>query len=756
MSDIASPSFVRQDLLDERPAPVKTTGFIGLVRTRLFNSPTNVLLTIVGALLLWFTIIPSVRFLVVDAVWTGKDRTACLAENAGFAVGACWPYIQAKLPQLIYGFYPEAERWRVNLTLVLAVVLLLPLLIPRLPSKGLNAGLFFFAFPVVAFFLLHGGGIKGFGLSSTADLLQLFDDSIIGAGQALLGLGKTSAAAPLLWVVGNFIVLVGTAIYWLIFPLTWLRDQLQGTGQSVWVDFAITAAIVSLIAFVLGGGVRTGVRALTSSIATFVAIAIVIELMGLDHGGLPIVTTNLWGGLLVTLVVSVTGIVTSLPIGIALALGRRSTIPLIRIFSIAFIEFWRGVPLITVLFFATYMLPLFLPGNFTVDGLVRALIGIALFTGAYQAENVRGGLAAIPRGQGEAAAALGLSWWKTNSLIVLPQALRHVIPNLVNSFISLFKDTSLVSIVGAVRSPGLAAGVVLGPEMVVAVDRVHRFCLRRDHLLHLLLWDVALLALRRTPPQRSPPQLIELTMSDSIVKISGLNKWYGEFHVLRDIDLEVRKGERIVICGPSGSGKSTLIRCINALEEFQEGEIVVDGIELGPNLKHVDAVRREVGMVFQSFNLFPHLTVLDNCTLAPIWVRNIPKKDAEEAAMKFLERVKIPHQANKFPGQMSGGQQQRVAIARALTMNPKVMLFDEPTSALDPEMVKEVLDTMVDLAEEGMTMLVVTHEMGFAREVANRVVFMDAGQIIEANTPNEFFAAPQHARTKLFLSQILR
>ena len=397
MSDITSSSFVRQDLLDERPAPVKTTGFVGLVRTRLFNSPTNILLTIVGALLLWFTIIPSVKFLMVDAVWTGKDRTACLAENAGFAVGACWPYIQAKLPQLIYGFYPEAERWRVDLTLVLSVVLLVPLLIPRLPSKALNAGLFFFAFPVVAFFLLHGGGIKGFGLSWTADLLQLFDDSIIGAGKALLDLGKASSAAPLLWVVGNVIVLVGTAIYWLIFPLTWLRDQLQGTGQSVWTDFSITAAVVSVIAFVLGGGLRTGGRALTSSIVTFVAIAIVIKLMGLDHGGLPIVQTNLWGGLLVTLVVSVTGIVTSLPIGIALALGRRSTIPLIRIFSIAFIEFWRGVPLITVLFFATYMLPLFLPGNFTVDGLMRALIGIALFTGAYQAENVRGGLAAIPR-----------------------------------------------------------------------------------------------------------------------------------------------------------------------------------------------------------------------------------------------------------------------------------------------------------------------------------------------------------------------
>ncbi|KQT29410.1 MULTISPECIES: amino acid ABC transporter permease [Bradyrhizobium] len=447
MSDVTSLSFVRRDLLAERPAPVKTTGFIGLMRTRLFNSPTNILLTVVGALLLWFTIVPSVKFLMVDAVWTGQDRTACLPENAGFVVGACWPYIQAKLPQLIYGFYPEAERWRVNVTFLLSAVLLVPLLVPRLPAKGINASLFFVAFPVVAFFLLYGGGIKGFGLSWTAGLLQLFDESIIGAGQALLNLSKTSAIGPLLWSLGSLIMLVGTAISWLIFPLTWLSDHIQGTAQPVWIDFAVTAAIVSLVAFVLGGGVRAGGRALVTSVAVFIGIAVVIQLMGLDRGGLPVVSTNLWGGLLVTLVVSVTGIVTSLPIGIALALGRRSTIPLIRIFSITFIEFWRGVPLITVLFFATYMLPLFLPGNFSVDGLVRALIGIALFTGAYQAENVRGGLAAIPRGQSEAAAALGLSWWKTTSLIVLPQALRHVIPNLVNSFISLFKDTSLVSIV---------------------------------------------------------------------------------------------------------------------------------------------------------------------------------------------------------------------------------------------------------------------------------------------------------------------
>ena len=240
------------------------------------------------------------------------------------------------------------------------------------------------------------------------------------------------------------------------------------------------------------------------------------------------------------------------------------------------------------------------------------------------------------------------------------------------------------------------------------------------------------------------------------VEIQGMNKWYGAFHVLRDINLRVQRGERIVICGPSGSGKSTMIRCINCLEEHQKGRIIVDGVELTKDLKKIDEIRRDVGMVFQHFNLFPHLTVLENCTLAPIWVRKMPKKDADEVAMHYLSRVKIPDQAAKYPGQLSGGQQQRVAIARALCMNPKIMLFDEPTSALDPEMVKEVLDTMVGLAQDGMTMLCVTHEMGFAREVANRIVFMDAGQIIEANEPNEFFANPQHQRTKLFLSQILR
>jgi general L-amino acid transport system ATP-binding protein len=248
----------------------------------------------------------------------------------------------------------------------------------------------------------------------------------------------------------------------------------------------------------------------------------------------------------------------------------------------------------------------------------------------------------------------------------------------------------------------------------------------------------------------------KMTVSDEVaVDLIGVNKWYAEFHVLKDINLRVMKGERIVIAGPSGSGKSTMIRCINALEEHQKGKIIVDGIELTNDLKKVDDVRKEVGMVFQHFNLFPHLTILENCTLGPIWVRKMPKAQAEEVAMHYLERVKIPEQAKKYPGQLSGGQQQRVAIARSLCMNPHIMLFDEPTSALDPEMVKEVLDVMIGLAESGMTMLCVTHEMGFARQVANRVIFMDQGQIIEQNEPEEFFLNPRHERTKLFLSQIL-
>jgi general L-amino acid transport system ATP-binding protein len=252
-------------------------------------------------------------------------------------------------------------------------------------------------------------------------------------------------------------------------------------------------------------------------------------------------------------------------------------------------------------------------------------------------------------------------------------------------------------------------------------------------------------------------EAIKQSISDApgIIQMDGVHKWYGQFHVLKDINLNVQQGERIVLCGPSGSGKSTAIRCLNRLEEHQQGRIVIDGTELTHDLKHIEAVRREVGMVFQHFNLFPHLTVLQNCTLAPMWVRKMPKRQAEEIAMHYLERVRIPEQALKYPGPLSGGQQQRVAIARALCMKPKIMLFDEPTSALDPEMVKEVLDTMVSLAEDGMTMLCVTHEMGFARTVANRVIFLDKGEIVEESDPDTFFTNPKNERTQLFLSQIL-
>ncbi|ABA04788.1 amino acid ABC transporter membrane protein 2, PAAT family [Nitrobacter winogradskyi Nb-255] len=442
-----APSFVRDDLVPERRAPVTTTNLLRFVQIRLFNSPGNALLTFVGVALLWLFVVPAVRFLFIDAAWEGQDRTSCLAADAGQSIGACWPFVQAKITQFIYGFYPEPERWRVNLTFLLAAVLLLPLLIPRLPAKRLNAGLFFVAFPVTAFFLLHGGGITGFGVSWSAGLLSSLADSVGDAGRQLAASGEAGEFGTILRPVGGAIASIGDVVNVLASPLMSLRDRLQGSGQPVWYDFGLTAAFISLLLFFFSGGFRAGWGALLTSLTAFAGMGLIIAVMPLDRGGLPVVDTRLWGGLLVTLVVSVTGIVSSIPIGIALALGRRSTLPLIRVFSIAFIEFWRGVPLITVLFFATYMLPLFLPGNFTVDGLVRVLIGIALFAGAYNAEVIRGGLAAVPGGQAEAAHALGLSYWKTTGLIVMPQAVRHVIPGLVNSFIALFKDTSLVSIV---------------------------------------------------------------------------------------------------------------------------------------------------------------------------------------------------------------------------------------------------------------------------------------------------------------------
>ena len=440
------PVFVRQELIPQRAAPGRTTGAVAWVQERLFSSPTNILLTIVSALLLWFTIVPSVKFLLIDAVWQGSDRNACLAENAGRAVGACWPFVAAKLQQFVYGFYPQSQLWRVNIVFLIAIVLLIPLLIPRIPGKTLNAVLFFAAFPVVAFFLLYGGGIKGFGVSWLADLFEAIAISIADGGRRLRvtggGLGFPGIS-HLLALLGLAVAVIGEGLLFLLTPLTWLRDTLKVSADPVWYDLALTAIAVLALIY----GLSRSLRAVLIAVVTFAAIALLIKVMGLHRGGLPIVSTREWGGLLVTLVVSVTGIVASMPVGMALALGRRSQIPLIRACSVIFIEFWRGVPLITVLFFATYMLPLFMPQGFGIDGMVRVLVGVALFSGAYNAEVIRGGLAAIPRGQAEAANALGLSYWKTTGLIVMPQALRHVIPGLVNSFIALFKDTTLVQIV---------------------------------------------------------------------------------------------------------------------------------------------------------------------------------------------------------------------------------------------------------------------------------------------------------------------
>ena len=333
--------------------------------------------------------------------------------------------------------------------------------------------------------------------------------------------------------------------------------------------------------------------------------------------------------------------------------------------------------------------------------------------------------------------ALGLNYPRMMALVVLPQALTMIIPGIVNNFVGLFMDTTLISVVGvtdflAAMNNAFKDPAWSGPT-IVATGYAFAGC---SILSSAMAWrDIRLSWSACSPRVAENDAFQHRSDSTPAIDFVGVHKWYGSFHALRNINLSVRRGERIVVCGPSGSGKSTLIRCVNRLEEYQRGSIVVDGLELTRDIKRIDQVRRDVGMVFQSFNLFPHLTVLENCTLAPIWVRKMPKRDAEALAMQLLTRVKIPEQSAKYPGQLSGGQQQRVAIARALCMNPKIMLFDEPTSALDPEMVKEVLDTMTALAQDGMTMIVVTHEMGFARQIADRVVFMDNGEIVEINAP---------------------
>jgi len=454
----------------------------------------------------------------------------------------------------------------------------------------------------------------------------------------------------------------------------------------------------------------------------------------------------------------------------------------VQTLCVTFIEFWRGVPLITVLFMSSVMLPLFLPAGTNFDKLLRALIGVTLFQAAYMAEVVRGGLQAIPKGQTEAAAALGLGYWKTMGLIVLPQALKLVIPGIVNTLIALFKDTSLVLIIGLFDLMNIVHNATTNPEWlgfstegyVFAAIVYWLFCFGMSrYSQHLEKRATA-----STWKNASTPVTSARNLPD--VRIVPFSRPHAAFRSSDDPDGRhpqmVRRFSRSKGYQPDRSQgrahrglRSIWLRQIDyyplhqpagripahRLEEYQRGRIVVDGQELSNDVKQIERIRREVGMVFQHFNLFPHLTVLENCVLAPIWVRKLPRKQAEDIAMQYLERVKIPEQAGKYPGQLSGGQQQRVAIARSLCMNPKIMLFDEPTSALDPEMIKEVLDTMVALAEDGMTMICVTHEMGFAKTVAHRVIFMDGGEIIEQNPPEEFFTNPQSDRTKLFLSQIL-
>ena len=488
-------------------------------------------------------------------------------------------------------------------------------------------------------------------------------------------------------------------------------------------------------------------------------ILALILLRGSSLLGLPIVDTGLWGGIFVSLLTAVVGIAFSLPLGVLLALGRRSPLPVVRTASVVFIEFVRGVPFITVLFMANNLLPLFLPEAWTPDRLLRPLAGHRhILRRLYGGGSARRSSVV---GEGTVRSLNG-AWTELSA----NDGARHIAPGADfgdtrhcqqfhwpvyghHARFGRWRDGFSRSNEQRNERPGLGR----------SDDHGDGLRLRRDLLFLFLLWDGALFGSHRANPCQRPQVTSNFVgrrdRSRAAIRFTDVHKWYGSFHVLRNINLMVGRGERIVVCGPSGSGKSTLIRCVNRLEEHQRGSIVVDGVELTDDIKRIDEVRREVGMVFQSFNLFPHLTILENCTLAPIWVRKMPKRDADELATKLLARVKILDQAHKYPGQLSGGQQQRAAIARALCMTPKIMLFDEPTSSLDPEMVKEVLDTMSALAQEGMTMIVVTHEMGFARQVADRVVFMDRGEIVEVNAPLPFFDHPQHERTKLFLSQIL-
>ena len=473
-------------------------------------------------------------------------------------------------------------------------------------------------------------------------------------------------------------------------------------------------------------------------------------------------------GAAVTVELTIISIAFALALGLLIAVIRSAGFRPLSVPAAVFVDVMRGTPLILQIFYIYYVLPL---AGIELDSFVAGVIALSLNYAAYLSEVFRSGIQAVPSGQREAAWSLGLPGRQTMTRIVLPQAIRIVIPAAGNYFIALFKDSALVSVIALGEL--LRAGQLLAAQTYKFFEIYTLVALIYLAISYPASWLVQWMerAFRIGKPKagRAVSRPAASVQSDAfaealkprtdegreVVRIDKLGKWFGQYHALRNMDLTVRLGEKIVICGPSGSGKSTLIRCINRLEPFQQGSIVVDGVPLDSAPEHVDKVRREVGMVFQSFNLFPHLTVLENCTLAPMIVRKASRAQAEELAWRFLDRVRVGDQAGKYPGQLSGGQQQRVAIARALCMTPRLMLFDEPTSSLDPEMVSEVLDVMVDLANEGMTMICVTHEMGFARRVADRVVFIDEGTIVEHADPETFFSAPKNDRTRVFLAQVL-
>ncbi len=520
---------------------------------------------------------------------------------------------------------------------------------------------------------------------------------------------------------------------------------------------AFNAAVV-WVAFGIGLRVRVPRRALTWAwVASLPAIYLLIAGFGASSL-LPSVNSNVWGGLLLTVLLAVVGIVLSFPLGVLLALGRRSTLPAIRVLSTGYIEVVRGVPLVTILFMADIILPLFLPGEWRLDRVARAMGGITLFSAAYVRRERARRAPGHPQRPGRGCPGAG------------PVYLPHQRPHRPAAGAALGDPGER----GAVHQP--AQGHDAGHDHRPAGAAGHRpghpgpAGIVRGGVrgVHLCCGGVLRALLRHEPgqlPARAAARRGRALMADNapmetpgtapIIVARDVHKWFGPLHVLRGISLSVEAGEKIVIFGASGSGKSTFIRTINRLEEHQRGEIIVDGIELTNDVRNIAAIRSEIGMVFQSFNLFPHLTVLQNVTLAPMKVRHLSRDAADDAGMQLLTRVGIPEQAHKFPAQLSGGQQQRVAIARALAMQPKIMLFDEPTSALDPEMINEVLEVMRELAESGMTMIVVTHEMGFAHHVANRMVYFDEGLIVEEGPPQQIFEDPQHERTRRFLSQIL-